>query len=387
MDTTNRREFLKRTTATGIAAGLGAAGMLPGTTGAQEKSKNKITTRDFGKTGWKVTEVGFGVMNTRDPELVQAGLEAGINYFDTAHGYMNGVNEEVVGRVMKKIDRKKVYIATKVHCKGRDAKTIREMMETSLKRLQMDYVDVMFMHMPDHGDEVKIKEHMQVFEQFKKDGHARLIGVSTHVNHAETINATVDTKFWEALLVGYNFNSTPDVTEAMERARKAGLAMIAMKTQAKGKGYTGHNMGDISIQQAALKWVLQHSFVDTTIPGVTNFEQLAENVAVMGMKMSFIDHLQLKRYAEASKDAYCCGVAGCTGCQGQCPYGVQVSEINRCLGYAYGYGDKALARENYDRLPASSRIEKCGDCGECLVKCVNGLNLTENIGRARELFA
>jgi len=80
-------------------------------------------------------------------------------------------------------------------------------------------------------------------------------------------------------------------------------------------------------------------------------------------------------------------VTGCTGCQGQCPYGVQVSELNRCLGYAYGYGDMALARENYDRLPASSRVDMCGDCGECLVKCVNGINLTENISRARELFA
>ncbi len=387
MDTTNRREFLKRTTATGVAAGLGAAGMFTGGAIAAETPKNKITVRDFGKTGWKVTEVGFGVMNTRDPELVQAGLDAGINYFDTAHGYMNGVNEEVVGRVLKKYDRKKVYVATKVHCKGRDAKTIREMMETSLKRLQMDYVDVMFMHMPDHGDEVSVKEHMKVFEQFKKDGHARLIGVSTHTNQAETIKATVDTKFWEALLVGYNYRSTPDITEAMENARKAGLAMVAMKTQAKGKGYTDHNMGDISIQQAALKWVLQHSFVDTTIPGVTNFEQLAENVAVMGMKMSFIDRLRLNRYAEAGKDAYCCGVAGCTGCQDQCPMGVQVSQINRCLGYAYGYGDMALARENYAQLPASSRVDRCGDCGECQIKCVNGINLTDNIRRARELFA
>ena len=86
------------------------------------------------------------------------------------------------------------------------------------------------------------------------------------------------------------------------------------------------------------------------------------------------------------KGYYCCGLAGCTGCRDKCPKGVAVNEINRCLGYAYGYGDIELARENYQHLPSSNHVEICADCDECKVKCVNGLNLTENIKKARELF-
>ena len=255
-------------------------------------------------------------MNTRDPELVKAGFDAGMNYFDTAHGYMNGVNEQVLGEVLKKFGRKKAYIATKVHCKGRNAAEIRRMMELSLKRLQTDYVEILFLHMPEHGKEIMVEEHMKVFEKAKKDGLCRFIGVSTHKNQAETIDAAVDSKFWEAVLVGYNYQSPQNVTTAIKRARKAGLAVVAMKTQADGKGYPDHKMGKISSQQAALKWVLQNEDVDTAIPGVTNFEQLAENVAVMGMKMSFFDRRTLYRHAESLKGKYCRGVAGCTECSG-----------------------------------------------------------------------
>jgi len=57
------------------------------------------------------------------------------------------------------------------------------------------------------------------------------------------------------------------------------------------------------------------------------------------------------------------------------------------VNYADGYGDIALARENYHELPRSTRVDICGDCEECAVKCVNGLDLNDSVRRARELFA
>lgn len=375
--------------ASGLIAGaeLAAVSLFPRRIFAQDKKKEiHLVYRELGSTGLKVTEVAFGVMNTRDPELIKAGFDAGINYFDTAHGYMNGVNEQVLGEVLKKAGRNKAYIATKVHCKDRNAVEVRQMMELSLKRLQTDYVELMFMHMPQNSSEIMAEEHMKVFEKAKKDGLCRFIGVSSHKNQAETINTAVDSKFWEAVLVGYNYQSPESVTTAIERARKAGLAVIAMKTQANG-GYPDHKMGEISSQQAALKWVLQHKDVDTAIPGVRNFEQFAENVAVMGMKMSFFDRRTLYKHAESLKGKYCRGAAGCTECSGQCPFGVDICDLNRCLGYAHGYGDLALARENYERLPLSSRVERCSNCDECLVKCANGIDLSDTVHRARELFS
>ena len=63
-----------------------------------------------------------------------------------------------------------------------------------------------------------------------------------------------------------------------------------------------------------------------------------------------------------------------------------MNDINRCLGYVYGYKNIDLARENYKRLPSSSGLDICDDCSECQVTCINGLNLTENIKRARSII-
>jgi predicted aldo/keto reductase-like oxidoreductase len=142
----------------------------------------------------------------------------------------------------------------------------------------------------------------------------------------------------------------------------------------------------ITNQQALLKWVLENPYVDATIPGMTSFEQLDDDIAVMGMKLTFDDHSILRQYGERAGGRYCRGVSGCTGCWEQCPKGVRVNELNRCINYADGYGDIGLAWENYLSLPGSSRVTVCSDCSECAVKCVHGLNLTENIQRARELF-
>ena len=397
MSFASRRDFLKSSAVLG--ASFAACGEKPGRLVKKGTSGTKtIAYRDLGNTGFKVSEVGFGAMNTRDAELIHAAIDSGINYIDTAHGYMNGANEEIVGRVMK-TKRDKVFLATKVHWKDKTGQQLREMMEISLKRLQLDYVDTMYLHIVNDRETVFNEDYIACFDKAKKDGICRFVGVSTHSNQAEVLDAAVDSKFWEHVLVGYNYTSTldpsiemrrrvlPDVTPAIERARKAGLAIVAMKTQMKGAGYPDHNMGDITLNQAALKWVLQNPYVDTTIPGMTAFEHIEEDMAVMDMPIKFAEYRKLQQYTERLQGNYCRGVAGCTGCIDQCPKGVEICELNRCLGYAYGYGSRELAQENYNMLPASSKIGVCDECDECLVRCVNGIDLNNTISRARQLFA
>jgi len=331
-------------------------------------------------------------MNMRDAELVHAAIDRGINYIDTAHSYMNGVNEEVVGSVMK-TKRNKVFLTTKV--KLNNPKEVPTMMETSIKRLQTDHVDLMMIHVTDKREQVFNEDFMKMFDNAKKKGICRFIGVSTHSNQAEVLNAVVDSKFWDAVLVGYNAVSPAEVGAAIERARRAGVAIIAMKILLNPatnpwtelQDIRKDTRGKISKSQALIKWVLDDPYVDTTIPGMTSFEHLKDNAAIMGMPMSFGERRTLQRFGESLKGRYCCGVAGCTGCLEQCPKGVRVNDINRCLNYAYGYGDIDLARENYSDLPSTSKVTVCADCEECVVKCVNGLNLTHTIQRAKELFA
>ena len=227
------------------------------------------------------------------------------------------------------------------------------------------------------------------------------MGVSTHANHAAVMDAAVASGFWEAVLVGYNYMSPPEVTAAIARTRKAGLGIIAMKNLLNPVNldtWQWDQIADIrkdkegaaSPAQALIKWALEDPHVDCTIPGMTSFEQLEEDIAIMGMNIEFgrADDPQdaVRRFGNAGSLPYCRGVAGCTGCEGQCPKGVRVSELNRCLRYACGYNDLNVAWENYRALPRSSKIEACGDCTECSVTCRYGLDLTGQIELARRVF-
>jgi predicted aldo/keto reductase-like oxidoreductase len=339
------------------------------------------------------SEVGFGAMNMRDAELVNAAIDRGINYIDTAYVYQNGQNEELIGRVLQGGKRDKVFLVSKAG-RHKDLKSVPDEITTSLKRLRTDHVDLMLFHVAHSRKEVLDEDYMRVFEDARKKGYTRFIGISAHSNQAEAINAAVDSNHWEAVLTGYNYYSPPEVTQAIKRAREAGLAIIGMKnlitTNRPRKPFPDireDTMKGITNQQALLKWVLEDPYVDTIIPGMTSFEQLEDDLAIMGMKLSFDERRRLQRYGELKRGAYCAGVAGCTGCLDACPMGVDVCELNRCVNYYYGYGDIELARENYDALPETSKVDVCNECDECAVRCINGLNLTERIQQARKLFS
>ncbi len=390
MTLSNRRGFLKK----GAVAGLCSASVSGTSTIVSAQNTQKeytIKYRDLGSTGYKVSEIGFGAMNTRDAELIHAAIDGGINYVDTAHGYMNGVNEQIVGKVMQ-TKRDKVFLTTKL--KTHDATKIEDMMKTSLDRLKVDYVDLVLLHVVNSSGQTLESDMMKAFEDIRRKGMTRFIGVSTHSNQAEVLDASVESGVWEAVLVGYNYFSPPEVQQAIARARKAGLAIIGMKNLLNPATYPWKELDDIRTdkiinvtpQQALIKWVLEDTNVDTTIPGMTSFEQLYDDLAIMDIDQSFRTGSLLQKYGSKVKDKYCCGVSGCTGCLHKCPKGVEVSDITRCMRYYYGYGNIDLAREQYREL-SYSPLDTCADCDECSVSCINGLNLTETIQRARSLFA
>ncbi|MBT4484819.1 MAG: hypothetical protein HOC71_14200, partial [Candidatus Latescibacteria bacterium] len=231
MSKTNRREFLRKAAvgSASVVASLAAAGLFPRRVPAKEFKR--VFYRQFGSTGFGASEMGFGAMNMRDPALVHAAIDSGINYIDTAHSYMNGVNEQIVGQVMKD-RRKEVFLTTKIkfYKQNIDIKDMPDMLTTSLKRLQTDHVDLVLLHVCDKREEVLDDRLMKIFDDYRKKGQTRFIGVSTHENQAEMLDAAVESKFWEAVLTGYNYFSPPELTAAIQRAREAGLAITAMKT-------------------------------------------------------------------------------------------------------------------------------------------------------------
>ncbi|MFC1509904.1 aldo/keto reductase, partial [Candidatus Omnitrophota bacterium] len=329
-------------------------------------------------------------LHTQDTAILHAAIDSGINYFDTAHGYQNGACEETLGKVMK-TRRNEIFLVTKVSTGTID--TMRQKIETSLKRLQTDCVDLLLVHGPGKKGQILNEDIIKLYDDMRRSGKTRFVGFSTH-NQVGGLEAAVESKFWQAVSLPYNYFSPPEVSQAIEKARQAGIAITAMKAlitvKRPRKPFPDIREGktkQVTNQQALLRWVLNDNNVDTVIPGIASFEQLADDTAVMGTKLSMDDREIIRRYTESVRRLYCRGIAGCDGCSEQCPYGVNIQELNRCVNYAYGYGDTRLARDNHAHLPKSSQVSRCDSCDECTVTCVNGLDLSKTVRRARELFA
>jgi predicted aldo/keto reductase-like oxidoreductase len=107
-------------------------------------------------------------------------------------------------------------------------------------------------------------------------------------------------------------------------------------------------------------------------------------MAVMGMRFKYVDGLILKGYGAAIGPYYC---HLCGKCEASCPVGVEISTINRCLMYAEGYENHALARYTYGKIPTSRSASACLNCGDCLARCVNGLDIRLKMEQARKYLA
>lgn len=387
MKQVSRRDFMRKTIAAGLATS--STGAVKRTTyAAIAPNLNRVVYRDLGSTGYKASEIGFGVLHITDTSLLHAAIDSGVNYFDTAHSYMNGKCEETLGRVVQD-RRNEIFVTTKIGLSSPEKMV--ESVDLSLKRLRTDCVDCMLIHGVDSAGMMR-DDVMRVFDEMKTAGKARFIGVSTH-DHTEVPDLIAKSGFWDMLTIPYNYFSSPETGEKIRRVREAGIAVVGMKNlitiERPRKPYPDirtEGMQTISNQQALLKWALNNKYIDTVIPGISSFEHLADDVAVMGSKLTTGDRAILRKYGEKAGKVYCRGIAGCTGCSETCPYGVDMGELNRCVNYATGYGNIRLARENYDRLPLSGRVDRCDSCETCKVKCVNGLNPDESIRKARVLF-
>jgi predicted aldo/keto reductase-like oxidoreductase len=383
----NRRTFIKTGmvgTATALIAPPVFAEALQQMAGAEQSTFPNPVYRTLGRTGLKVTVVSFGAMLTPEPEVIRLAIENGVNYIDTARKYMNGKNEEIVAKAIKGM-RDKIYIATKTLSDSKTKADIIRDVETSLKALGTDHIDVIQLHNVTGRERLFIAETREALTQLKKQGKIRFCGVTTHKNEAEVLNALTDDpeRFFDTCLIKYNFKSDKEVSAAIDRAASAGIGIIAMKTQAGGYDTTG--LGKISPHQAALKWVLQNPKVTMAIPGMRNMTEYREDIAVMGMSFTYADLRRLDRYAEAIAPFYC---SFCGTCESGCPRGVEISTVNRALMYAEGgYRDISLARATYAELPNMASAAACVECEGCSARCVNGLNIAAKMERARGVLA
>lgn len=382
----NRRDFLKK----GILGITGAA-VLPTIIKGDNKTpverKKKIIYRTLGKTGVKLPIISMGVMNADNPNLVKSALDSGIIHLDTAHYYQRGKNEEMVGEVVKKYPKNSYFVATKVPgfhedrktgkiIENADPKQFLEKFELSLKRLQMKSVDLLYLHSVKSKAGATFKPLLKAMAELKKQGKIKYIGLSTHKNEPEVIRAAVDSKFYDVVLTAYNFKQphVKDVKEAIAYAAKAGVGVVAMKTQA-GVYWDKEKTQKINMK-AALKWALQDENVHTAIPGFQTFDQLNLNMSIMeDLKLSSTEIIDLK-FGDKTKmvGLYC---QQCGSCLTQCDTKLNIPDLMRSYMYVYGYKNINAAKETIEGLDLS--YLSCNDCSSCKVSCTMGFDLKERL--------
>ncbi len=302
----------------------------------------------LGKTGLQVSRICLGCMSYGDPKkwlhnwvlpekegrpFIKAALEKGINFFDTANIYSLGASEEILGRAVKDFaKREDLVIATKVNGQMRDVpnggglsrKAIMTEIDNSLKRLQMDYVDLYQIHRWDYN--VPIEETMEALHDVVKAGKARYIGASSmHAWQFSKAQYLADLNGWTrfvSMQPHYNLMYREEEREMLKLCADQGVGVIPWSPLARGllarpvgaeetkrrKGDKfGHTVYDKTAEednkiisrvgelakkhgvpqaQIALAWMLAKPVVTAPIIGATRMKHLDDAVASLDVKLT-----------------------------------------------------------------------------------------------------
>ena len=193
-------------------------------------SSVKLEMRTLGRTGLKVTPVGFGCGYTGDASVVQRAADLGINYFDTARAYLQGNNERMLGAALGP-RRKQIVLSTKSLASTKE-KALEDL-DTSLRELKTDYVDIWYYH--DKPSPDKVTDGMIEAQQIaKQQGKIRFSGLSMHANQQQMLPWMAKNGVFDVVMTGYNFSMDASMDEAIAAAAKAGIGIVAMKVMAGG---------------------------------------------------------------------------------------------------------------------------------------------------------
>ncbi|KPK87740.1 MAG: hypothetical protein AMS27_01650 [Bacteroides sp. SM23_62_1] len=378
----NRRFFLKSSL-------LGASGALLSkhifSAGQSMDIEKKVITRTLGKTGIELPVISMGVMRSDNPNLVKAALKGGIKHFDTAHGYMRGNNEEMLGNVFKDVPRDSFIISTKIPAGERGAgnytkEQFLEKLDISLTRLQMDHVDILYLHGVTSREEMFNEACLEAMKAAKKDGRTKFIGLSTHRSEPEVIRAAIETGIIDVVVTAINFKQDhyPELKAAIAEGAEKGIGFIGMKNLA--GGFLDEEKQKPVNAKAAIKWVLQDPNITTCIPGFTAFDELEKDLEMLTDITLTGEEINSLELASSEIGLYC---QGCKKCLPACKKSLPVPDIMRAYMYAYGYGhmEKAYSTLTEYDVP----VNPCADCTACTVQCSKNFPVVERISKITRL--
>jgi predicted aldo/keto reductase-like oxidoreductase len=247
--------------------------------------------RTLGKTGENVSLLGVGGAhigrgNLTDEEsvrLMRTAVDEGVNFFDNAYIYSNGRSEERMGTALRDGYREKVFLMTKHYTRERDVESARQQLETSLRRLQTDHVDLWQIHQvrePNDAQVIYDNGIMDMMEKARDEGKIRYIGFTGHTRpeyHVEMIDRGYP---WDAVQMPVNpldYQWDSFIQMVMSKAREKNIAVLAMKPMAGTPGSLVNEASQPLSAEECLRFAMSQP-VATVISGMDSMEYLQQNL-------------------------------------------------------------------------------------------------------------
>ncbi len=363
--------------------------------------------REFGKTGVKISALGFGAMRLpatnaeggksldveKGVELIRHAFNAGVNYIDTAPYYCEGESEIVVGKALKGW-RDKIYLSTKNPVEDSSGAHWRERLEKSLTKLDTDYID--FYHMwgiswDAYVKDIDVKDGpMSAARKAKEEGLIRHISFSFH-DAPENMIKIIDTENFESVLCQYNLMDRKN-EEAIQYAREKGLGVVVMGPVGGGRlGAPSQTISDLlpgkikSSPEIALRFVLTNPNVSCALSGMGTMEMVDENVLTASNE-SPLSRDEVERINESMLENKKRAELYCTGCNYcmPCPSDINIPLNFEIMNYHRIYGLTDYAKGQYSQIGKvewvkGKKAEECIECGICETKCPQKLQIRQQL--------
>jgi predicted aldo/keto reductase-like oxidoreductase len=377
--------------------------------GNLSKGRIFVIYRTLGKTGLKVSQLGFGCMRLpmtgrgdearvdRDlaTPMIHRALDAGVNYVDTAVGYCNGDSQCAVGEALEG-RRDQVVLSTKNPYYGPNEKEWWQNLEDSLRRLRTDHIDIYNHH--GMGYQAYVNEVAPRVSHWMRK--AREQGLIRHICNSfhevnEDLKRLVDTGYTSVITLQYNILDRR-LEEGIAYAHEHGVGVVVMGPLGGGRlGATAKVLEDLvpgvrRVPELALRFVLSNPNVSVALSGMSTMQQVQENVAVgdnaapIGQADSDLLMAHVERL-KAMADLYCTGCGYCM----PCPNEVNIPMIFDRFNWGRVYGLWEPARGGYDVISRfdwapGKRADACIQCGACEKKCPQKLPIRKQLQEAHE---
>ena len=371
---------------------------------------------EFGKTGIKVSRLGFGCMRFPFSEvdgkkvfdeeqsirMMHRAMELGVNYFDTAPGYCDTISEIIVGKALKG-RRDPVYLSTKYPTETASGDDYERKLETSLKKLDTDYID--FYHFWGISLETWEKKldtpdgPLVRALKLRDQGVIRHISFSFH-DKPENMMEIIRRGQGQLASVLCQYNLLDRANEdAIAFAHEQGLGVTIMGPVGGGRlGAPSQVIQDLlpgkvqSSAEMALRFVMNNPNVNIALSGMSSMEMVEENARVASnmSPLSAEENARIDAMLEENRrlaELYC---TGCNYCM-PCPKGLNIPEIFKMMNYHRVYGLTDYAKKTYASIGSGylnfQNAASCVGCGLCEKKCPQHLSIREQLRVTHETLS